>query len=176
MKREITLIRKQSESFSVNYPYQLPNGGITRFDWSGTKGNILCERNVPIEVYQWLKESTTTFLEGELIVKEIGENEEVSEEVEYLVNDMTVEQEDIKKSILTREEIKEMLTKGNHLTLKKSLNGLLDNLTEEQIRNVKGYVYRTAIDIGVDSNAKRKVLCDWYGSNFEDVGSVFDEE
>ena len=177
MKIEITLIRKQDTPFTVNYPFQLPDGRLTRFDWSGTKGKVQNERNVPVEVYEWLRDYTTTFTEGELIVKTLDEKDtELSEDVKYLVEDMNSQQEDISQSIMTREEIEEMLTKGNQNVLKGKLNKLLEGLDEEQIKNVKGYIYRTAIDIGVDSNAKRKVICDWYGCNVEDCGFVFDKE
>ena len=71
-----------------------------------------------------------------------------------------------------------MLTTGNQLVLKKELDNLIKDITDEdQVKEVKSYIYRTAIDIGVDSNAKRKIICEWYGlSNVENCGYIFDEE
>ena len=79
---------------------------------------------------------------------------------------------------ITRDEVKEILTTGNQFVLKKELDNLVKDITDdEQIKEVKSYIYKTAIDIGVDSNAKRKVICEWYGlSDVENCSWVFDEE
>lgn len=176
-KNTVTLIRKQAEPFEVNYPFALPDGKLTHYDWVGTKGNIISKRDVPVEVFQWLKDSTTTFTNGHLIVEE-KDNEDLEEDVKYLVEDVEEKQAEIKGAIKTRDEVEKMLTTGNQLVLKKELDKLVKDITDEdQIKEVKSYIYRTAIDIGVDSNAKRKVICEWYGlSNVENCGYIFDEE
>lgn len=177
MENKVTLIRKQPTPFEVNYPLTLPNGQLTHFDWTGTKGKIISKRDVPVEVFQWLKDSTTTFKDGCLIVDETKEETELDEDTKYLVETVQEEQATIKESIKTRDEVETMLTKGNQNVLKKALNDLTKDLEdEEQIKEVKNYIYRTAIDIGVDSNAKRKVICDWYGTDVENCGFIFDEE
>jgi hypothetical protein len=176
-KNTVTLIRKQADPFEVNYPFALPEGKLTHFDWTGTKNGIISKRDVPVEVFQWLKDFTTTFTNGHLIVEE-KDNEELEEDVKYLVEDVEEKQSEIKGAIKTREEIEKMLTTGNQLVLKKELDKLVKDITDEdQVKEVKSYIYRTAIDIGVDSNAKRKVICEWYGlSNVENCGWIFDEE
>lgn len=176
-KNTITLIRKQADSFEVNYPFALPDGKLTHYDWVGTKNGIVSKRDVPIEVFQWLKDSTSTFTNGHLIVEE-KDNEELEEDVKYLIEDVEQKQEEIKGAIKTREEIEKILTTGNQHVLKKELDNLVKDITDEdQVKEVKSYIYRTAIDIGVDSNAKRKVICEWYGlSNVENCGFIFDEE
>jgi hypothetical protein len=176
-KNTVTLVRKQADPFEVNYPFALPEGKLTHFDWVGTKGNIISKRDVPIEVFQWLKDSTTTFINGHLIVEE-KDNEDLEEDAKYLVEDVEEKQAEIKDAIKTRDEIEKMLSTGNQLVLKKALDALVKDITEdEQIKEVKSYIYRTAIDIGVDSSAKRKVICEWYGySNVENCGYIFDEE
>ncbi|MBY6838835.1 hypothetical protein [Clostridium botulinum] len=176
MENKITLVRKQPTPFEVNYPLSLPNGQLTHFDWTGTKGNIVSKRDVPVEVFQWLKDSTTTFKDGCLIVDDNIE-QELDGDSQYLINSVKDEQSEIKKAIKTRVEIEEMLSTGNQNVLKKALNDLTKDVEdEEQIKEIKNYIYRTAIDIGVDSNAKRKVICDWYGTDVENCGFIFDEE
>lgn len=176
-KNTVTLIRKQADPFEVNYPFTLPDGKLTHFDWVGTKGSIISKRDIPVEVFQWLKDSTTTFINGHLIVEE-KDNEDLEEDVRYLVEDVEEKQLEIKDAIKTKDEIQTMLTTGNQNVLKKALNDLIKDITDEdQIKEVKSYIYRTAIDIGIDSSAKRKVICEWYGlSNVENCGYIFDEE
>lgn len=176
-KNTVTLVRKQADPFEVNYPFALPDGKLTHYDWTGTKNSILSKRDVPVEVFQWLKDSTTTFTNGHLMVEE-KDNEELEEDVKYLVEDVEEKQSEIKGAIKTRDEVGKILTTGNQLVLKKELDKLVKDITdEEQIKEVKSYIYRTAIDIGIDSNAKRKVICEWYGlSNVENCGYIFDEE
>ncbi|MBZ9693188.1 hypothetical protein [Clostridium sp. M14] len=176
MENKITLVRKQPTPFEVNYPLSLPNGQLTHFDWTGTKGNIVSKRDVPVEVFQWLKDSTTTFKDGCLIVDDNIE-QELDGDSQYLIDSVKDEQSEIKKAIKTKTEIEQMLTTGNQNVLKKALNDLTKDVEdEEQIKEIKNYIYRTAIDIGVDSNAKRKVICDWYGTDVENCGFIFDEE
>lgn len=176
-KNTITLIRKQETPFEVNYPYTLPNNQLTHFDWTGTKGKLTSKRDIPIEVFQWLKESTSTFANGHLLVDESG-NEELEEDVKYLVETVEESQSEIKEAIKTKEEIATILSTGNQNVLKKALNELIKDIPDEdQIKEVKTYIYRTAIDIGIDSTAKRKVICDWYGlSDYDNCGYIFDEE
>ena len=176
-KNTVTLIRKQADPFEVNYPLVLPDGKLTHYDWAGTKNGIVSKRDVPVEVFQWLKDSTSTFTNGHLMVEE-KDNEELEEDVKYLVEDVEEKQAEIKGAIKTRDEVGKILTTGNQLVLKKELDKLVKDITdEEQIKEVKSYIYRTAIDIGIDSNAKRKVICEWYGlSNVENCGYIFDEE
>ena len=60
--------------------------------------------------------------------------------------------------------------------MKKALNDLVKDISEEDtVKEVKNYVYKTAIELGVDSSAKRKVICDWIGYNYEDVADNFDK-
>lgn len=176
-KNTVTLIRKQADPFEVNYPFALPDGKLTHYDWVGTKNGIVSKRDVPVEVFQWLKDSTTTFTNAHLIVEE-KDNEELEEDVKYLVEDVEEKQLEIKNAIKTRAEVEKMLTTGNQLVLKKELDKLVKDITDEdQVKEVKSYIYRTAIDIGIDSSAKRKVVCEWYGiSNVENCGFIFDEE
>lgn len=169
--KTITLIRKQATPFTVNYPYQLNNGGVNpKFVWQGTKGKKMSEKDVPIEVFDWLKDYTSTFTSGMLVVKETTDEE--LKELREMVKDLDV----IEKAILTEEEIKKILNNGNQNVLKKALNDLIKDLTDEQqITEVKNYFYRTAIELGVDSSAKRKVICDWMGYIYEDVEANFDK-
>jgi hypothetical protein len=171
--KKIILMRKQSYPFTVNYPFPLNNGAVnSKFVWQGTKGSRISELGVPIEVFDWLRDETTTFTEGMLLVKEVTEDDE---ELKELVNQVP-ESKEIENSILTMDEIKEMISTGNQNVLKGKLNKLVENLDEIQTKAVKDYIYRTTIEVGVDSSAKRKVICDWYGVEYEKVKDLFESE
>lgn len=169
--KTITLIRKQATPFTVNYPYQLNNGGISpQIIFQGSVGGRLSEKEVPIEVFNWLRDFTSTFKSGMLVIKET-KDEEIQELVEAIPN-----AEEMNKVILTIDEIKKMIDTGNQNVLKKALNDLVKDISEEDtVKEVKNYVYKTAIELGVDSSAKRKVICDWIGYNYEDVADNFDK-
>jgi len=166
-EKEVVLIRKQSTPFTVNYPAS--NGTIKKYQWKGTKGNILDKKAVPFEVYNWLALYTTTFSEGCLIIDETNDRE-VNEVKENIDNIDVVE-----KVILTKEEIATILTTGNHLSLKKKLDELIEDVPEELVENQKRYVVMVASDIGIDSSAKRKVLAEWAGLNYENADLLFDK-
>jgi len=167
----ITLIRKQASPFTVNYPYQLNNGGVNpQIIFQGTANGRLSEKQVPVEVFNWLKAYTSTFQSGMLVIKE-STDEEVQELVESIPN-----AKEMNKVILTIDEIKPMIGTGNQNVLKKALNDLVKDISDENtVKEVKSYIYKTAIELGVDSSAKRKVICDWIGYNYEDVADNFDK-
>jgi hypothetical protein len=174
--KTVTLIRKQATPFTVTYPSQLPDGRVNAtFSWLGTKGKTVSKKPVPVEVFRWLNDQTTTIKDGHLILEEIIETEdpelneikETTEETEKKLNG----------AIKTEEELKEILSKGNHLSFQKALNDLVKDLDEAtQIEEVKRYVYRTYMETGIESSAKIKILCDWFGSNYEDCKDLFDAE
>jgi hypothetical protein len=174
--KNITLIRKQSSPFTVTYPSQLPDGRINAtFSWLGTKGKTISKKEVPVEVFRWLNEQTTTIRDGHLLLEnipetddaELNEIKEITEEVEIKLN----------KAVKTEEQLKEILSTGNHLVFQKALNDLTKGLDEDsQIDEIKRYVYRTYMDMGIESSAKVKILCDWFGSNYEDCKDLFDKE
>lgn len=175
--KKVTLIRKQATKFDVFYPFQLPDGRPNaKYTWLGTKGKSISKKEVPVEVYRWLQENTSTIRDGHLILDEIDENveddelmeiRETSEETIAIMNN----------AIKTEDELKDILNTGNHLTFKKSLNELIENIEdEEQKKEIKTYVYKTYMEMGIESTGKIKVLCDWYGSNYEDCKDLFDIE
>lgn len=165
----ITLIRKKATPFKVNYPYQIGSSPITpTYRFAGTKGNVLNKLKVPYAVYEWLRDYTTTFTDGELFVEE---TEDTKEYVQDVTENIVLE-----KAMPTENEIKAMISKGNQQVFKKSLNELTKDLDEEQANEIKKYIYRECVNIGIDSNAKIKVLCDWAGYVYEDVKDNFINE
>lgn len=165
----ITLIRKKATPFKVNYPYQIGSSPITpTYRFAGTKGNVLNKLKVPYAVYEWLRDYTTTFTDGELFVEE-------TEDTKEYVQDVT-ELSKLENAMPTENEIKAMISKGNQQVFKKSLNDLIKNLDEEQANEIKKYIYRECVNIGIDSNSKIKVLCDWAGYVYEDVKDNFINE
>ena len=167
---KIVLIRKKSSSFTVNPPIQI-NGVYPKYQWNGTRGAIISKKEVPYEVYEWLRDYTSTFQDGELFVEEIPEKLK-----DYTSSDEIEKEQKLMEAMPTEKELVDILAKGNHLTFKKELTALEKNLDEDQIKNLKSYIYRTYVSIGIDSNAKIKTLCTWAGHNYEDVKDIFETE
>ncbi|HSH51883.1 MAG TPA: hypothetical protein VK982_09205, partial [Bacteroidales bacterium] len=154
-EKKVVLIRKQSTPFVVNYSI---DGRTKKYVWNGTRGKILNKKSVPLEVHNWLATDTTTYQEGELILEET-DDEEVNEIKENMEDAESVEK--MKDIILTKEEIKEILTTGNHLSLKKKLNELTKDQPKKITESQKRYIVSVASEIGIDSSAKRKIICEW---------------
>ena len=83
--------------------------------------------------------------------------------------------ENVEKSVLLKEDIVKMLKEGNQIVLKKKLNELIKGKSEDLIRSIKDQIVKTATEVGVDSSAKRKVICEFAGLDYEMVGDVLFE-
>ena len=83
--------------------------------------------------------------------------------------------ENVEKSVLLKEDIVKMLKEGNQAALKKKLNELVKGKSEDLIRSIKDQIVKTATEVGVDSSAKRKVICEFAGLDYEMVGDVLFE-
>ncbi|BAE47861.1 hypothetical protein G8S49_06180 [Clostridium botulinum C] len=164
--KKVILIRKQGTPFIVNYPH---DGTTTTYTWQGTKGSILNERPVPFEVFDYLQNQTTVFQTGALIIKET-EDEDVK-----LAKENIPEIEQAESIAMTKQEVINLLTEGNHLSLKKKLKELTDGKEQAIIEDLKKYVVAIAVDEGVDSSAKRKVICEWAGLEYENSDLFFDK-
>ncbi|KOC38510.1 hypothetical protein ADU85_13375, partial (plasmid) [Clostridium botulinum] len=152
--KKVILIRKQGTPFIVNYPH---DGTTTTYTWQGTKGTVLNERPVPFDVFDYLQNETVVFQTGALIIKET-QDEDIK-----LVKENIPEIEQAENSIMTRKEVIDLFTTGNHLVLKKALNELTEGKSEIIAEDVKKYIVSVAVDEGIDSSAKRKVICEWAG-------------
>lgn len=170
MENTVTLIRKQYTDFVINYPYG-ENGRTVSYVFQGTKGNKNTERPIPKEVFNWLVQETTTIRDGHLIVKE--EEIQNDEDVAYAIE--TIENADkMSESILSFNEVKDILSKGNHLVLKKELNKLTDNKSEYLAINIRKNFIQLAQEIGVDSIAKRKIICEWADLDEDMLDVIFE--
>ncbi|AEB77384.1 hypothetical protein ADU80_00210 (plasmid) [Clostridium botulinum] len=163
--KKVILIRKQGTPFIVNYPH---DGTTTTYTWQGTKGTVLNERPVPFDVFDYLQNETVVFQTGALIIKET-QDEDIK-----LVKENIPEIEQAENSIMTRKEVIDLFTTGNHLVLKKALNELTEGKSEIIAEDVKKYIVSVAVDEGIDSSAKRKVICEWAGLEYENSDLFFD--
>lgn len=163
--KQIILINKRPHDFTVNYPYG--ERGIKEYKFMGAKGARVYERPVPIEVVDWLMANSNTFELGYLIIKPSEEDEDVKYMRENIENIELIE-----SSVLLKDDIVAMLEKGNQNVLKKALNELIKDKPEELIKNIKDQITKVASEVGVDSSAKRKVLCVFLDKDFEMVGDV----
>ena len=165
-QKQVILQRKQPIPFIVNYPYGSANN--KEYQFMGTTGKRISERPVPMEVFEWLKQYTTTFSSGELIIKPTDD-----EEIKYIAE--TIDNiEQAEKSAFTKEEITEVLTKGNHLSLKKALGEMTKDKTDDLKKNIHRQVITVAEELGIDSSAKRKVICEWAGLDEELADVLFE--
>lgn len=167
--KKVVLIRKQDTEYKINYPYASQSNIPREYIWMGTKGKILNEKPVPFEVFEWLRTKTSVFENGCLIIKE------TDDEVINDIKDNMANIDDAEQSILTKDEIIEILTTGNHLSLKKKLNELTDGKTNALQETIKRQVTNIAQEEGVDSSAKRKALCEWLGVDYENSDLLFDK-
>lgn len=166
--KNIILQNKRPSDFVVNYPYG--DRGNKEYKFMGSKGSRIYERAIPMEVVEWLSQNTKTFELGYLIIKPVEEDEDVS----YL-RDNIDDLEAVEKSVLSKEEVEKMVKTGNHNSLKKTLNELIKDKPEHLIKNIKDQIVKLSTEIGVDSSAKRKVICEFAGLDFEMVGDVLFE-
>lgn len=166
--KNVILQNKRPTDFVVNYPYG--ERGNKEYKFMGSKGTRIYERSIPMEVVEWLSQNTKTFELGYLIIKP---NEE-DEDIKYLrenIDDIEV----IEESVLLKEDVEKMLKTGNHNSLKKSLNELIKDKPEYLVKNIKDQIVKLATEIGIDSSAKRKVVCEFADLDYEMVGDVLFE-
>lgn len=166
--KNVVLQNKRPTDFVVNYPYG--ERGNREYKFMGSKGARIYERAVPMEVVEWLSQNTSTFELGYLIIKPNEEDEDVN----YLRENIE-DIEMIEECVLLKEDIEKMIKTGNHNALKKSLNELIKDKPEHLAKNIKDQVVKVSTEIGIDSSAKRKVLCEFAGLDYEMVGDVLFE-
>ena len=78
--------------------------------------------------------------------------------------------------MLLKEDIEKMIKTGNHNSLKKSLNELIKkDKPDHLVKNIKDQIVKLSTEIGVDSSAKRKVICEFADLDYEMVGDVLFE-
>lgn len=166
--KNVVLQNKRPTDFVVNYPYG--ERGNKEYKFMGSKGSRIYERAVPMEVVEWLSQNTKTFELGYLIIKP---NEE-DEDIKYLRENIE-DVEIIEESVLLKEDVEKMIKTGNHNSLKKSLNELIKDKPDHLVKNIKDQIVKLSTEIGVDSSAKRKVICEFAGLDCEMVGDVLFE-
>lgn len=166
--KNVILQNKRPTDFVVNYPYG--ERGNKEYKFMGSKGSRIYERAVPMEVVEWLSQNTKTFELGYLIIKP----DEEDEDVKYLRENIE-DVEIVEESVLLKEDVEKMIKTGNHNSLKKSLNELIKDKPEHLVKNIKDQVVKLSTEIGIDSSAKRKVVCEFADLDYEMVGDVLFE-
>lgn len=152
MEKNYKLARRRAFDFTVNCP-------TTKriYQFIGSKNGFIDIKEIPYETYNWLLNATTTITDGELVLVEDADKEEIAR---------TMYEEDVKKieaNTHTREEIKKIL-EGNTNSMKKQLEMIT---IPEEVR----FVIEVAKDIKIDSVAKVEFLKSW-----AKVDDIFDAE
>lgn len=168
-EKQVILQRKQGTEFTINYPYG-QNGRIAEYKFMGSKTNKPYERPIPMEVFEWLTQYTSTISGGHLIIKPTED-----EDVKY-IRESIEDIENVEASSLNQAEVIAMLEKGNQNVLKKALRELVEGKSEEIVKSIKKQIKTIAGDQGIDSDAKKKVLCDFLGLDYEKSSVIFESD
>ena len=150
---QITLLRHKNTPFTVNYENK-------RYVWAGSKGTIIGKKDVPMDVYDYLVALTSTFEDGELVLKP---NTPQAIELEENVLD----KEAYQSNSLPKEEIISLLT-GNY----KKMEAELNKITSE---STKRFVLSIAKEIKISNATKQKFIKDWTGNTLS-IEDIFDGE
>lgn len=149
---KVMLGRYRNTEYIVNFDNK-------KYLWMGSKGKKIDQKEVPMDLYNYLQMSTTCFAKGELVI--IPRNDEEKELVEEIV-----EKEEYLANTHTREEVIKLL-EGNTNKMKAEL----EKITRKE---EKQFVINVAKEINLDSAAKRKFLVEWLGTqlNTEEVFEI----
>jgi hypothetical protein len=141
----IKVARHRSTPYVFNFN---TNGGTKRYEWSGSIGNKIDTKALPIEAVDWLLMNSTCFRMGELVIVE--DSEQAKEIVENFGADIV----DYKNNIRTKEEIVSLL-QGNFPKMQKMLNAI-------SVDAEKKFVIEVAKELsGELVGAKLKFLAEW---------------
>lgn len=164
----VILQRKQSTDFTINFPYG--DRGNKEYAFMGSKGARISERGVPMDVFEWIKQETNTFQMGCLVIKPTED-----EDVNY-ARESIEDIEEAESSALLKQDVVTILTTGNQNVLKKALKTLTENKSEELVKSIHRQVIAIAGELSIDSVAKRKVICEWAGIDFDMAGDILFEK
>ena len=169
LREYVFLETRRPRNFKINYFGSIDGVVNPSWEFPASKNGRVVKKGVPFEVYEYLK-TGSTLKDGYLVL--VGTKNE--EDVNYIDYDKE-ELEGISKAIKTEKEMEEIFKKGNQLVLKKTLESLASGLDDEQKEEFKKYVFNTSISVGVDSSAKRQVIVEFCGLDYDEVGHLYDE-
>lgn len=140
------------------YTFNWVAGGMTKpYIWSGSKGNRLDIKELPVEAVDYLIMNSTCFSSGSL---KIMEDTPVAKELVENIEDKEV----YEANTHTREDL-EKLINGNY----KKLESELKKMNKQEIQ----FTIEVAKEIKLDSSTKQKVLAEALGAPVE---LIFGEE
>lgn len=145
-EKMIKVARHRTSNYYVNY--HTMNGGVKTYMFSGSKGNKVDTKPLPMEVIDYLMVNSLCFKNGDLHIVE--DSKEAKEVVESLP-----EKEEYEANTHTREEAENIL-KGNFNKMKATLKKVTN-------KDEMKFFIDVAKEIELDSNAKLKFLSEWYG-------------
>ncbi|MBX6361875.1 MAG: hypothetical protein IRZ03_17585 [Acidobacterium ailaaui] len=145
-EKMIKVARHRTHSYVVNYPTN--NGTMKTYTWSGSKGNKIDIKELPVEVVDYLTINSLCFKDGELrIVEDSPEAKEIVENFP--------DKEDYEANSHEKQEIEKLLS-GN-------INKMKSELKKIENKDEKKFVIEVAKEMKLDSNSKLKFLSEWYG-------------
>lgn len=151
---KILLARQRYGDFTVNYENK-------KYKWNGIKGNIISKKEVPMDVFDYLQSSTSTFQDGELVVIDDKKTKKDKEEILEILENIP-DADEYEANTHSRDEVVELL-KGNVNKMKSELKKITSQTEKRFIMDVaKELVEKEELD----SLAKQKFLVvEFLGSN-----------
>lgn len=144
MEKMISIARYRNTPYSVNY--NMNNGSVKSYQWSGSTSNKHDIKPVPEEVVNWLLMNSVTFRDGELVIVE--DTDDAKEAVSN-IGDI----EEYQNNTNSREEIVKLL-KGN-------VNKLKAELKKITVDSEKRFILDVAREEKIDSVSVLKALSEW---------------
>lgn len=139
---KVTLARYKNTDYTVNYENK-------RYFWSGSRGNIVSKKDIPLEVFEWLTMNTQTLKNGELVLDKSNENIEELKENIYEIEEYEI-------NSISKEEIKKIL-EGNFKKMESELKKI-------EADSTKRFILEVAREIKLESAAKQKFIKEWLGT------------
>ena len=151
MSKTIKIARYRGYPFTVNCPKTNKT-----YTWAGSMANKMDIKSIPQDTYDYLFMETTTFVDGALVVLDEDVKDEIKESM------LEEEYAELESNTHTRGQIEKILN-GNTNAMK----AILEKITK---KDEKRFVVGVAVELKLDSAAKRAFLCDWFGAaiTFED--------
>lgn len=144
MEKMIKIARYRNTPYTVNY--NMNNGAMKSYQWSGSTTNKIDIKPVPEEVVNWLLMNSVTFRDAELVI--VDDSEDAKEVIDN-IGDV----EEYQNNAHSREDVVKLL-KGN-------VNKLKAELKKITVDSEKRFIIEVAKEEKIDSNAILKALSEW---------------
>lgn len=147
MTELVKVERWKKVKYTVNVPTL--SGANRKWEWQAPRANTPTVVAMPREAYEWIASNTYAFDKGELRVSPTQPNKEEVEEI-------IVDKDGYKHNGQSRDEIIELLKKGNLNKIKKEISLITE-------KSAKQYFYEVFNEVkGELVGSKNEIIEEWY--------------